>query len=243
MDIPDDLLSYDYYCDWSGRQYSRIRGYVHYYITSDGYVLSLFNKQPKYLKTWTNQHGHEMLRINNVYYSIHRLVAEAFVPNPNNLPIVRHLDDIPWNNDYRNLAWGTCKDNRNDMIRNGNDYRREVYCYEMDRYFRSCADAAKELGVNRAGITMACKGDIHKVKGYHFCYADELDDKLKDDGWLKEYTAYKPVIAIDKDGNKYSFKSRKEAAASLGVSDTGITNVLTGRIKKTGGWRFEEGER
>ena len=50
---------------------------------------------------------------------IHRLVAAAFLPNPENKPLVRHLDDNPHNNVVENLAWGTYSDNQNDRVRNG----------------------------------------------------------------------------------------------------------------------------
>lgn len=50
---------------------------------------------------------------------IHRLVAQAFIPNPENHPLVRHLDDVKENNHVSNLAWGTHSDNRQDAIRNG----------------------------------------------------------------------------------------------------------------------------
>lgn len=40
------------------------------------------------------------------------MVAEAYIPNPNNLPIVMHLDDNPLNNIVSNLKWGTHKENR-----------------------------------------------------------------------------------------------------------------------------------
>lgn len=45
---------------------------------------------------------------------IHRLLAEAFIPNPEGLPIVRHLNDVPDDNRLENLAWGTPKDNARD---------------------------------------------------------------------------------------------------------------------------------
>ena len=50
---------------------------------------------------------------------IHRLVAEAFIPNPDGLPCVRHMDGDPGNNDVSNLAWGTYADNEEDKIRHG----------------------------------------------------------------------------------------------------------------------------
>lgn len=47
---------------------------------------------------------------------VHRLVAKAFIPNPRNLPEVRHLDGKAWNNHFTNLAWGTRVDNWSDTI-------------------------------------------------------------------------------------------------------------------------------
>ena len=46
--------------------------------------------------------------------TIHRLVAKAFVPNPKNLPLVRHLDSVRTNAKSSNLAWGTMRDNARD---------------------------------------------------------------------------------------------------------------------------------
>ena len=55
--------------------------------------------------------------------TIHRLVAQAFLPNPNDLPVVMHKDDNPSNNHINNLRWGTYKDNTQDMINKGRDNR------------------------------------------------------------------------------------------------------------------------
>lgn len=50
---------------------------------------------------------------------VHRMVAEAFIPNPSGFPVVRHLNDDPTDNRVENLAWGTQSDNMRDAIRNG----------------------------------------------------------------------------------------------------------------------------
>lgn len=60
---------------------------------------------------------------------VHRLMAEAFLPNPGGLPVVRHLDDDKLNNALSNLAWGTQTDNLNDSVRNGTHHdAKKTHC-------------------------------------------------------------------------------------------------------------------
>ena len=61
--------------------------------------------------------------------TIHRLVATAFVPNPDQLPVVRHLDGDSLNNHVDNLAWGTYQDNSDDAIKAGATPRGECHCH------------------------------------------------------------------------------------------------------------------
>lgn len=49
---------------------------------------------------------------------VHRAVAEAFIPNPSNLPVVRHRNDVKTDNRVENLAWGVAHDNTEDAIKN-----------------------------------------------------------------------------------------------------------------------------
>lgn len=63
----------------------------------DGYIVVVLRKDKK-----------------STSYNLHRLVAKAFLPNPKNLPMVRHLDENKTNNAVSNLAWGTAVDNYDD---------------------------------------------------------------------------------------------------------------------------------
>lgn len=66
---------------------------------------------------------------------MHRLVAEAFIPNPEGHPLVRHWDDDPSNNTVENLRWGTDADNKADAVRNGrNFYARKTECVNKHPY-------------------------------------------------------------------------------------------------------------
>lgn len=70
-----------------------------------------------------NQSGHlkhqlwKDNKLEQVY--VHRLVAENFIPNPNNYPVVMHKDNEPSNNHISNLMWGTQKMNINQMVKQG----------------------------------------------------------------------------------------------------------------------------
>lgn len=95
-----------------------------YAISSLGRVMSMYDGH--IMKTAITNKGYELLvtHINKKQkgYTIHRLVAEAFIPNPNNFPIVNHKDENPLNNNVDNLEWCTSSYNNtyNDIhIKNG----------------------------------------------------------------------------------------------------------------------------
>lgn len=73
-------------------------------------------KRGRILKTNLNSNGYPCVffsrgRGNNVRKTVHRLVAESHIPNPNGLPIVMHMDDNKENNHKDNLKWGTQAEN------------------------------------------------------------------------------------------------------------------------------------
>ena len=89
--------------------------YSDYWVTSNGLIYS--EKNGKHGKSDTlkerklnkNEHGYNVIKLsnNNKSYNckVHRLVAETFIPNPNNLPHINHIDEDKTNNNIDNLEW------------------------------------------------------------------------------------------------------------------------------------------
>lgn len=152
-----------------------------YLISDDGRVFSA--RTAKVLKTSRTPQGYESIEINingeARKYFVHRLVAEAFIPNPDNLPIVNHKDENPKNNRVDNLEWctykynsnyGTCTERRlqHRVYETGEDHpgAKRVYQFDLDGNllgeYGSVADAAKQTGLSRKSISKACAGGLKK---------------------------------------------------------------------------------
>ena len=69
--------------------------------------------------TLNKRRGYMYTRSSNKNLQVHRLVASAFVPNPDNKPYVNHKDGNKTNNHYSNLEWVTGKENAQHAIKNG----------------------------------------------------------------------------------------------------------------------------
>ncbi len=95
------------------------KGKTIYYVTDDGQVLSTTNPESD-PKTWHriatfNGKGYRRVRLQGKTFKVHRLVAEAFIPNPDNLPNVLHKDGNRDNNHYTNLEWSARQSNHPEV--------------------------------------------------------------------------------------------------------------------------------
>lgn len=105
----------------------------HYQVSDTGLIRSVYRvvmrkngnplpRRPRIRKTPLTPAGYQSIRLNRdgkgESQTVHRIVAEAFIPNPDNLPVVRHLNDVKTDNRVENLAWGTWSDNEYDKVRN-----------------------------------------------------------------------------------------------------------------------------
>ena len=156
-----------------------IKGYEGLYaITSCGKVWSY--KSQKFLKLTDDGRGYLIVSLckggKGKAFRVHRLVAETYIPNPNNLPEVNHKDEVKINNCINNLEWCDSKYNNNygtRTTRSAEKRRKPVYCVELDKVFDSMSAAAAELGLKVSAISLCCKGERLKTTGgYHFRYAE-----------------------------------------------------------------------
>lgn len=98
--------------DWVELPY----GYGYYFISNKGRVLSLYNNKPKVLKQF-NCNGYNYVSISGKDRRVNRLVANAFLPNPDFLPVVHHKDGNKLRNDLNNLQWTTHSDNTKEYFK------------------------------------------------------------------------------------------------------------------------------
>ena len=161
-----------------------------YWVSTEGRVWSA--KTQKFMKPkQLDGHGHVGIGMYDgkshvTYKYLHRLMAEAFLPNPNNGPVVRHLNDDPKLNQIDNLAWGTQKDNMRDCEENGRAYRMtpEDRQKSIDKCripvevtntrtgkkikFKSLNDAVRATGVQQSNAWKVMNGQRRHTGGFVF---------------------------------------------------------------------------
>lgn len=138
-----------------------IQGFPGYLVTSDGHVLSCLKNYGmsssfSRLRPSTDAKGYLGLTLCGPMglrrkARVHRIVAEAMIPNPENLACVRHLDGNPANNVVENLAWGTYSQNEQDKRRHGTyEARRNG---KLTKENRSEVASMSEMGFSQKAIS------------------------------------------------------------------------------------------
>lgn len=157
-----------------------IHGYGGQYQVSDqGRVRSLKFGKERILKPIRHLSGYLNVSLcknrEHKMYKVHRLVAQAFIPNPDNLPQVNHKDENKENNSVQNLEWCDAKYNINYGTRNQR-YSKPVLQYTKSGAFvkewKSAMDVQRNLGYHQQHISHCCNGKRKSANGFVWKFKD-----------------------------------------------------------------------
>ncbi|MFT8425667.1 MAG: hypothetical protein ABF630_09415 [Liquorilactobacillus sp.] len=154
-------------------EWKRISEFPRYLVNRDGEVYSEYKHG--LLKQMKDAYGYSQVNLNRHTKKVHRLVAEAFLPNPDNLPQINHKDENKNHNQVNNLEW--CSSEYN--INYGDVKKRSVFSqkshdawkiYQFDLKGNlikiwSSAREADRNGFNRRSVYRCCDGKIKSFKG------------------------------------------------------------------------------
>lgn len=168
-----------------------IDGYEDYLISDKGRVWS--NKSQRFLKPHLNKYGYYVVGLiserEKKSFLVHRLVAMAFIPNPDKLPIINHKDEVKTNNCVDNLEWCTNDYNihygtaiqkvRISKQTKLNDPKtsKKVYQYKKNDtlvYEWPSISEAERNGYSKANIISCCNGRRETHKGYKWSFSSSL---------------------------------------------------------------------
>lgn len=163
----------------------------HYSVSSEGRVRNDNNGKIKSLVNTGDGYYHTDLYSEGKRETkkVHRLVAEAFIPNPDNKPQVNHKDGNKHNNNMGNLEWVDNSENmihafKNGLIKphatygmrghknpNGGAKGKPIICIETGQWYKNAAEAERQTGISDTCIFDCLKGRCSHAHHLHFQYA------------------------------------------------------------------------
>lgn len=145
-----------------------------YEIYPDGRIFSKITN--KFLKPSITAQGYLRIRYGSGFAYVHRLVAEKYIPNPNNLPQINHKNEDKTDNRVENLEW--CDEKYNTRYSKA----KKVYCYNKDgelvKVYNTSTDTKLD-GFNDGSVRNVCAGRKYTHHGYTFSYEELTKEQVK----------------------------------------------------------------
>ena len=172
----------------SKTEWREVKEYSNYEVNQLGEIRH--KKRQKILKPRDNNGGYQYVnfKINgkNTNFAVHRIVANAFIPNPNGYTEVNHKDYNKKNNCVDNLEWVSSSQNKQHSYlkqENKKSRGKAVNQYTKEgiflKTFNSVSDAAKELGCCVAAISNCCLGRTKTSQGFRWSFVESSTTKYE----------------------------------------------------------------
>ena len=153
-----------------------------YRMDTDGLIKSYKFTIPQILKPYINEDGYASVLLyrngEQFRFKVHSLVATLFCPNPENKPIVDHIDRDKSNNKASNLRWATSEENAENRDNSISYVAKPVYQVDKDwniiQEFPSCAEAQRALNIEVHDAVARCaRGGTEFYAGYRWIYVHD----------------------------------------------------------------------
>lgn len=107
------------------------------------------------------------------FVKLHRLMAETFIPNPENKPTIHHINHDRHDNRVENLEWRTYSEQMDNETRAVRGKAVRVYNDNFEHVYFSAREACRQLGLNQGNLSMVLTGAYSQTSGYKAEYIEE----------------------------------------------------------------------
>ena len=223
----------------------RSKSYPKHDVSNTGKVRVAESSKPRnigrILKQRTDKDGYKSVAINRTTVRVHRLVAEAFIPNPNNNEVVHHKDNVKHNNDVSNLEWATISYNTSHS-----HYAGTLKSYtakpleisikgEVVAEYKSGTACAESVGVPRS-VVEKCLKERAKLLGFiELEEADEISHSRTTPLFSVKFprrSSFNPIKIVFYDGDVLKVSGAPELSSVWGIHKAQAYRIIRGQSWK-----------